>query len=77
MRSDVCRLCRTSEAKWVVLDDKARVYWELYITDRLKLDLKRTTQHDAYLACQRCRSQIERYNSRSKWPRELKFLPWS
>jgi len=75
--NDTCRLCRKSEAKWLVLDEKQHVYWEVYLTPRLVLDLKRRTQQDAYVVCRQCRKQIERYNSRSKWPRGLKFLPWS
>lgn len=74
---DKCRLCRSNEAKWICLDDKMHTYWELELTRRLKLELKGRKQQDAYIVCRQCRRQIERLNSRSKWPRGLKFLPWS
>jgi hypothetical protein len=76
-RHDSCDLCVKHDARWVCLDDKKHVYWELFLARRLRLDLRRRDQQDSYYVCQQCREQIERYNATSKWPRRLRFLPWS
>lgn len=80
---DICQLCVKGDAKWIVLDDKPHVYWELYLTKGLKVDLKRRVEEACYLACEPCRRQIERYNKAPQkssygWRRrKVTFLPWS
>ncbi len=74
---DFCDLCVKYDARWIVVDDKQHVYWEFYLTPRLKPELRRRTQQDAYFACEQCRRQIERYNASSRRPRRLQFLRWS
>lgn len=74
---DICHMCCNHDARWVVVDDKEHTYWRFYLTRRLKPDLKRRAQYEAYLACEQCRRQIEHYNRNSRRPRRLQFLRWS
>jgi hypothetical protein len=73
---DKCQHCRQSVAVWLCIDER-HVYWVLYLTRNLKPQLRRRVQDDLYLLCGGCKYRKEQFNKTARFPRKVRFIPWS